>query len=633
MSVSCHPSLLFLALFAVSAWAARTSAAAPDSGSRGATRPNVVILMPDDLSFDDFSVYNPRGPRTPHIDALSRQSVRLTDFHVSPTCSPTRAALMTGRYNNATGVWHTVMGRYFLRADEVTIADVFRANGYRTALFGKWHLGDNHPFRPRDRGFEHVVMFRGGGVDQQPDYWGNRNVAPSMIYENDCLVPLVDDDDGIAGAFSTNHFTSRAIDYMRDRAQTAEPFFAYIAYNVAHAPQDMPPDARPGIDARAATIENFDKNIGRLLQFLDESRLAANTLLIFFTDNGSNSARLRGGKSSHYDGGHRVPCFVRWPNGGLAGTEASARDVDRLVSHIDLLPTLMALLKLRDVPERSATLPLHGRSIASLLDRDSANDEPALLERRLVVDNQRMDTMTKYRQACVMRDAVDADGRVARKWRLTRASESQPWELHDVLADPRQTKNVANKPRHAALVQQLSATYEAWWTEVSARAGEYVRPMIGTAAEPVTCLYSHDWHADEQVPFNQSMVAGGMSANGINAVEFANRGAYTFDLRRWPQEIAGETTATSALRTPILDNKTNLPTSGAALPIHSARLRVWHGDTAYFDAAGPLAAESDGVTFTVPALPAGPALVQTWFYDAAGHELCGAYYNYVTAAR
>jgi len=111
--------------------------------------------------------------------------VRLTDFHVSPTCSPSRASIMTGRYNDASGVWHTILGRYFLRTNEVTMADVFKANGYRTALFSKWHLGDSYPFRPKDRGFDHVVMIHGGGIDQQHDYWGNRNTIPCMLYVND----------------------------------------------------------------------------------------------------------------------------------------------------------------------------------------------------------------------------------------------------------------------------------------------------------------------------------------------------------------------------------------------------------------------------------------------------------------
>jgi arylsulfatase A-like enzyme len=128
------------------------------------TKPNIIVVMPDDISFGDFSYFNAGGPRTPNIDKLGAASVRLTDFHVSPSCSPTRAALLTGRHNDAAGVWHTVQGRSQLRKDEITLAQLCKANGYATGLFGKWHLGDNHPFRPKDRGFDRVVWHGGGGV-------------------------------------------------------------------------------------------------------------------------------------------------------------------------------------------------------------------------------------------------------------------------------------------------------------------------------------------------------------------------------------------------------------------------------------------------------------------------------------
>jgi arylsulfatase A-like enzyme len=143
-----------------------------------------MIIMPDDLSYSDFSYYNHQAnaPRTPNINHLGAESVRLTDFDVAPTCSPSRSQLMTGRYDDAVGAWHTVMGRYFLRTNEVTMANVFKENGYNTAIFGKWHLGETYPFRPIDRGFKHTVMHLGGGIDQQPDFWGNRNNMPSTIY-------------------------------------------------------------------------------------------------------------------------------------------------------------------------------------------------------------------------------------------------------------------------------------------------------------------------------------------------------------------------------------------------------------------------------------------------------------------
>jgi len=190
-------------------------------------------------------------------------------------------------------------------------------------------------------------------------------------------------------------FTTRTMDYMKDCASKRQPFFAYLAYNVVHPPNDMPPDARPGIDAHTATIENLDKNVSRLLKFLDTSGLADNTLLLFFTDNGMRSAMLRGGKASEYEGGHRVPCFVRWKAGGYAGTPATARDMTRLVSHIDLLPTFMDILGLHDVTNRPPEVPLDGRSFKTLLDTNSAKADPVFARRILVIDNQRLDDLKK----------------------------------------------------------------------------------------------------------------------------------------------------------------------------------------------------------------------------------------------
>ena len=136
-------------------------------------KPNVILVITDDQGYGDMACHGNPVLKTPHTDSLYKDSVRLTNFHVAPTCAPTRAGLMTGRYCNRTGVWHTVMGRSLLRRDEVTMADIFSANGYKTGIFGKWHLGDNYPYRPQDRGFQEVLIHGGGGVGQTPDFWGN----------------------------------------------------------------------------------------------------------------------------------------------------------------------------------------------------------------------------------------------------------------------------------------------------------------------------------------------------------------------------------------------------------------------------------------------------------------------------
>ncbi|MCG9792353.1 sulfatase-like hydrolase/transferase [Flavobacterium algicola] len=611
-----------------------------------AQKTNVIIIMPDDLSYSDYSYYNQSesSPQTPHIDQLVGESVRLNDFHVAPTCSPSRSQLMTGRDDNEVGVWHTVMGRYFMNKDEVTMADVFKANGYRTALFGKWHLGESYPFRPKDRGFERVDMIQGGGIEQQPAPWGIRNTAPSIVFNDDKPVMLTDENANLPGAakhfgipeaFTSNYFTTQAIDYMQAKQKDKEPFFVYLPYNDAHEPNDTPPDARKGVSPHVATIENMDKNVGRIMKFLDDSGMASNTMVVFILgDNGIANFRLRGDKATSYEAGHRVPCVVRWADGGYGGTKATSRDIEGMITEMDLLPTFMDVLNLHDVTNRPARAVLAGRSVKMLLDTKTKNKDVAFGTRVLIVDNQRLDNLVKYKEACIMKDELDAAGSIKHKWRLMRTSATAPWELYDIKADLQQKKdllaNTATSGQYSTIIKLLQNAYEKWWTKVSANASDYARPIIGSPEEPSICLFGHDWHMDAGLPpWNQTLIAGGLKANGFNAVTFAKANDYTFDLRRWPSDIANETTVTSGLQNPLRTTISNALTYGKPLPIRSARIRVWNGNKTYSDERKDVVPESDGAVFTIK-LPAGPAMVQTWFYDAEGQELCGAYYNYVS---
>ena len=191
--------------------------------------PNVVLVVTDDQGYGDLGCHGNPILRTPNLDALYRRSVRLTDFHVGPTCAPTRASLMTGRYCNRTGVWHTIMGRSLLRRDEVTMADVFAAGGYRTGIFGKWHLGDNYPYRPQDRGFHEVLIHGGGGVGQTPDAWGNDYFDDTYLHN------------GTPEKFSgycTDVWFDGAMRFIEDNRD--RPFFAYLATNAPHSPYRVP---------------------------------------------------------------------------------------------------------------------------------------------------------------------------------------------------------------------------------------------------------------------------------------------------------------------------------------------------------------------------------------------------------
>jgi arylsulfatase A-like enzyme len=574
-------------------------------------RPNVIFVMPDDISHNAFSYYKKNGPQTPNINKLAEESVRLTDFHVSPSCSPTRAALLTGRPSDVVGVWHTINGRNMMRADEVTMADIFKENGYATGLFFKWHLGDNYPFRPKDRGFEYVAWIKGGGTGQLPDYWDNTN-NHAKILVNDVLVDMTDEDDGIEGAFTTNFFFNRAMEFMDDNIKKEKPFFAYIPLGTAHAPHVSPPDAREGVNAKIGTIENIDKNMGRLLKYLDDKGIADNSILVFTTDNGGGTY-LRGGKGSNYDGGTKVPCFIRWPNGNLGG-KGKSREVLPLTAHIDWLPTFMDILDFHDVANRPEKLKIRGRSFKPFLDNDTSNDPIDYKNRSVTINDMWTEMPQKYKKLSVRKDIWKGDV-ITNKWRLIRTNSESDWELYDVIDDELQQNDVIGNSANADIIADLKNEYELWWQLVDERSSEYTRIILGSSKEPESELYAMDFHGT--IIWEQAMVKKGVSGSGFIAVDFDKKGTYNFDLRRWPKELENKTTLTSA-------------GPGKALDIASARIKIWNGDKVYVDATKDADANADGVHFALKDFPKGPAFIQTWFYNSKGEMEGSVYYNYVT---
>ena len=482
--------------------------------TRANDRPNVVIVMTDDQGYGDLSCHGNPQLKTPNIDALHAESVRLTNFHVDPTCSPTRSALMTGKYSRRVGVWHTIMGRSLLPSDEITMAEHFAAAGYDTAIFGKWHLGDNYPLRPQDQGFGHVLVHGGGGVGQTPDYWGN---------------------DYFDDTYQLNGHWSRFEGYCTDvwfrnaerwlSSRSAKPFLLYLAPNAAHAPYNVAKEySRPfhemGIPSPRAEfygmIVNIDENIGRLRAHLNKLGLAKNTIFIFMTDNGSAAgagsggynAGMRGAKGSEYEGGHRVPCFIHWPAGGLD----KGIDINALAAHFDLLPTLAALC---EVPLENAD-ELDGVNLAPVLTQSA---EPPV--RAIIVESQRVEKPVLWRKSCV----------ISGPWRLINGRE-----LYNIASDPGQTADVASD--HAEAVKKLRSTYQSWWNDVSQTDDEVTRITLGAPAAPKTTLTAHDWHPPQgnarQVPWNQRMIAEDPPCNGAWFVDVARPGRYQFHLRRRP---------------------------------------------------------------------------------------------------
>ena len=305
--------------------------------------------MTDDQGYGDLGCNGNTVIQTPNIDRLRGQGLQLDNFHVDPTCAPTRAAWMTGRYSNRVGVWHTVQGRNLLRSREVTMADIFSDNGYATGIFGKWHLGDTYPFRPEDRGFQYTVYHGAGGVGQTPDYWGND-------YFDDTY--LVNGKLKRFEGFCTDNWFDEGIKFIK--ANKDKPFFAYIVPNAPHGPFYCPEkytklyEGNPNVSRIEfyGMVTNLDDNMAKLMQVLDDEGLAENTILIYTTDNGTAgglykgrgfTAGMRGQKNSQYDGGHRVPMIMRWP----AGNVEAGKSVRTLVAHIDMLPTFIDLCDLK----------------------------------------------------------------------------------------------------------------------------------------------------------------------------------------------------------------------------------------------------------------------------------------------
>ncbi len=478
-----------------------------------AASPNVVIVITDDQGYGDLASTGNTIIKTPNIDKLRTEGLLLDNFHVDPTCAPTRSALMTGRYSNRVGVWHTVQGRSMLRKREVTMADVFKENGYATGLFGKWHLGDCYPYRPEDRGFTHTVYHGAGGVGQAPDYWGND-------YFDDTYI--------VNGKFQ--QFTGYCTDIWFDegikfmKANKDKPFFAYISTNAPHSPYNCPNEyLKPYKDnakvpnaAFYGMITNIDDNMAKLSKFLDEEGLAENTILIYMTDNGTSGGikggrgydgNMKGKKNSEYEGGHRVPIIIRWP----AGKIKAGKEVKNLTAHLDILPTMIDICEL-EAPE----IAFDGTSIKDLIYTNGENWK----ERSLIVETQRIANPVKWRHCAVMTD----------QWRLVNGKA-----LYELKNDPKQTNDVATA--HPEVVKLLRADYEKFWDDVSREHNLTSYMAIGSDHSPVVTLSSHDWLLDKYPPYSQSHVKrGAVAVKSHWGIEVEQDGNYEISLRRWPVE-------------------------------------------------------------------------------------------------
>lgn len=571
-------------------------------------RPNVILIMTDDKGYGDISAHGNPYLKTPNLDKLREESVRLTNFHVDPSCSPTRAAILTGQYSSRSGVWHTIGGRSLLREGKVTLAEVLQDAGYQTGYFGKWHLGENYPFRAMDRGFEETIVHGGGATSISPDYWGNKYF--DSIFNHNGVFRQFKGYDG-------DVWFEQALKWIKNKKD--EPFFAYISTNIPHAPLIIEETyAEPHRDMVSERLSNyygmlvrFDENIGKFLQEIDDLQLTENTIVIYMTDNGPGpwfggiildddqfvvegyNAGMRGAKIRGYEGAHRVPFFIRWPAGGLE----AGKDVDKLTAHFDMFPTLLDLTGIA----KPDTVEFDGVSLTPLI-KGTATD---WTDRTLFVHNQRLQDAQKYKDYQVLTE----------QWRLIQLGDNDR-ELYDIRQDPGQKNDIAD--RHPEVVEALTLEYEEWWEDTSVDFHKYNSIVIGTEHENPAILYSHDALRSDD----------GM----VWSVRVEEAGIYEFSLYRWPIEsgrkiVENQGPTFRHSLTPTSDIHTDrfgIETSGSL----TANIRGAHLAIGNQDRTAQVNETMTAATFTVHLKP-GQTSLRAWFSEGSQNHRA----NYVKVER
>tara|TARA_R110000850_G_scaffold42454_42_gene109020 strand:+ start:129 stop:1916 length:1788 start_codon:yes stop_codon:yes gene_type:complete len=569
-----------------------------------ADQPNIILVITDDQGYGDLACHGNPIIQTPNIDEFYTKSLRLTDYHVSPTCAPTRGALMCGQPTDKAGPWHTINGRNYMRKEKVTLPETLAANGYATGHFGKWHLGDNYPYRPHDRGFQHAFYHGGGGVGQTPDYFGNDYNDDTYFLNGE---PIKFE------GYCTDIWFGEALKWIEKNKE--KPFFAYISTNSPHSPfivdpkySDLYANAKmPGaaVEAEAADdaktkkgkakkkgkpkgvnaafygmITNIDENFGIMEEKLAEWGLTDNTIVIFTTDNGSSAgsgvfnAGMSGAKGSNQEGGHRVPFFIRWPDGKLEG----GKDITNLTAHIDVMPTLLDLCSV-PAPDNYT---MDGKTLRPLFE---GGEFPP---RVIATDSQRIYIPEKWKSTSVMSE----------HWRLLSGGK-----LYNIKTDPGQKTDVAGEFPEVA--KRLNDAYDQWWADIEPGFAEPTHVIVGTEHENPSVLTSHDWRGQvSALPWNQGAIKNGNKSNGYWEADFAVDGQYEVSLSRWPVE------ADMAIR-----DGSHAAATGMKLVI----------DGKEYNQA--IAEGDKRITFKMD-LKAGQKRLQGWI-TADGEDISGPYYCYI----
>ena len=442
------------------------------------TVPNIILIMTDDQGYGDISSHGSPDVSTPNMDKLRSQSISLEDFQVSPTCAPTRSAIMSGRHPFKNGITHTILERERMALELTTLPQVLKKGGYTSGIFGKWHLGDEQEYQPDSRGFDEVFIHGAGGIGQA--YPGSCADAPNNMYFD----PAIKHNGTFVKTkgFCTDIFFAQALSWIKEKSKADEPFFTYITTNAPHGPFIAPESYREKFNKKGYTknaqgyygmIENIDTNLGVLMEKLDTWGISDNTILIFMSDNGKTwggdtrnvhgytyNAGMKGFKGSAHEGGTRVPFFIRWPGKFKAGKE-----VDDLLNHYDILPSLaeIAGIDISDIPN------LDGQSFLPYLINDSHksadryrfvhggrwplnpnNVNGQEIDKRWVGTDESSNPENSKFKNCAVRNE---------RYRFINNSE-----LYDLKNDPGQKTNVAAE--NPEVVEQMREAYNEWWNSV-----------------------------------------------------------------------------------------------------------------------------------------------------------------------
>jgi arylsulfatase A-like enzyme len=428
-------------------------------GELAGRRPNIILILTDDQGYGDISTHGNPVLKTPNLDRLHREGARFTDFHVSPTCAPTRAALLTGRHEFRNGVTHTIHERERLVPGAITVTQVLKRAGYSTGIFGKWHLGDEPAYWPDKRGFDEMFIHGAGGIGQTypgscGDAPGNTYFDPSILH-NGTFVKTK--------GYCTDVFFAEAAEWI-ERVKE-KPFYCHIATNAPHTPLQVKPEDEalytgkvpPNTAKFFGMVANIDRNVGELLERLKKWGIEENTLVIFMTDNGGTGGTavfndgMRGRKVTAWLGGTRACSFWRWP-----GTLPSG-DRKQLTAHIDFFPTLAELAgaKLNEAEQRQS----EGRSLVPLLEAVDARWADRTLFTHVGRWEKGAEPVTGKYMNCSVR---------SQRWHLVSAPakpvDKPIWQLFDVSNDYGESRNVAEE--HPETVAEMTRAFEGWWESV-----------------------------------------------------------------------------------------------------------------------------------------------------------------------